>query len=712
MTDQNRPQNRLIREKSPYLLQHARNPIDWYPWCEEAFRKAHDEDKPVFLSIGYSSCHWCHVMEHESFEDDEVAALMNRSFVAIKVDREERPDIDSLYMAVCQSLTGSGGWPLTTIMTPDKKPFFAGTYFPKQSWHGRPGLMELLRILADAWKTDKEDLVQAGDRITKSLRDFISSPRSGSLSEGHLEQAYQMLERSFDGANGGFGAAPKFPIPHQLSFLLRWWKRSGEKKALEMVERTLDAMMRGGIYDHLGFGFHRYSTDPRWLVPHFEKMLYDQALIALAFIDAYQATSKPDYAKAAREIFAYVLRDMTSPEGAFYSSEDADSEGREGKFYTWTLDEIMEILGDGDLLARYYGVTESGNFEGENIPHVPVRPEEFARDNNIEPERLEEKLERSRRKLFEHREKRTHPFKDDKILTDWNGLMIAALARGAQAFNEKQYAVAARRAADFILKKMRGSAGQPDESQSLQSSQPGRMPDLSRPRLLHRYRDGDAAIAGYLNDHAFLVWGLIELYETTFEAIYLREALSLTEDMIRLFKDEKAGGFFLAARDDEQLPVNTKEVYDGALPSGNSVAAFDLVRLGRITGREDIIRHAEKTMESFGATISELPAAFSKFLIALDFAIGPTKEIVIAGEPDDEDTRKMLDAIRSRFIPGKVLILNAGGEAGRETGQLIPHVKDLKKIDGRATAYICENFRCKLPTTDLQEMVSLLDTGK
>ncbi len=690
-SDRENGHNRLIFEKSPYLLQHADNPVDWYPWGEEAFLKAKKEDKPIFLSIGYSACHWCQVMERESFEDEEVAQLMNKYFVAVKVDREERPDIDNIYMTVCQYMTGSGGWPLTIIMTPDKKPFFAGTYFPKQAKFGQPGLMETLSQVASLWEKDRPRVLQAGNQITKTVQDISSSPMGGSLTKENLKQAYQKFKDSFDETNGGFGRAPKVPSAHNLSLLLRWWKRSGEEKALIMVEKTLDAMWKGGMYDHLGFGFHRYSTDSKWLVPHFEKMLYDQAMLAIAYVEAYQATGKAQYAEVARQIFTYVLRDMTSPEGAFYSSENADSEGEEGKFYVWTQDEIKAILEEehGDLFCRFYGVTKKGNLEGSrSVLHLSRSFEEFARNEGMTPQELKKILEQSRQRLFTAREKRIHPSKDDKILTDWNGLMIAAFSKGAQALNEPEYADAARKAADFLLKELRRNDG----------------------RLLHRYREGEAALPGYVDDYAFLVWGLIDLYEATFEARYLQEALTFSDDMLKLFWDEKEGGFYFTGADNEKLIARMKDVYDGAIPSGNSVASLNLLRLGRITMRQELEEKAEQTIESFGKTISRSPNGFSQFLIALDFAVGPTKEIVIAGDLHQEDTNLMLHTIRRRFLPGKVLILHPEGEEGKAIEKIIPFVKGQNKINEKAAAYICENYTCKLPTTDVQKMISYIES--
>jgi hypothetical protein len=504
-----------------------------------------------------------------------------------------------------------------------------------------------------------------------------------------LEGAYKAFLSRFDGTYGGFNPAPKFPSPHNLSFLLRWWKRSRENDALVMVERTLQMMHRGGIHDHLGGGFHRYSTDPVWLIPHFEKMLYDQALLAIAYIDAYQATGKELYANVVEQIFEYVLRDMTSPEGGFYSAEDADTEGEEGKFYVWTTDEIKAVLDkmNAELFIKYYGLTNAGNFEkGSNVLHIAKDAGQFALEEGIDEDELREILYKSRNKLLNARAKRTHPFKDDKILTDWNGLMIAALAKGSQALGKPEYANAAGRAVDFILNNMRRVDG----------------------RLMHRCRDGEAEYPGYADDYAFLTWGLIELYEATFDAGYLQEAVNLTDEMLKLFWDNEHGGLFFTASDTEELIARTKEIYDGAMPSGNSVAALNLLRLGRMTINNDYEKRAEEIFKAFGDAVAQSPTGFAQLLIAVDFAIGPTKEIVITGELDDDTTQEMLRAIRERFIPNKVVILHPEGEEGKVIGEIVPFVEDMNKIGGKAAAYVCENYACKSPTTDVGELIIYL----
>lgn len=622
----NRPPNKLIREKSPYLLQHAYNPVDWHLWGDEAFNKASKEDKPIFLSIGYSTCHWCHVMEKESFEDADVARLMNETFVCIKVDREERPDIDSAYMAVCQMITGSGGWPLTIIMTADKKPFFAGTYIPKESRFGRTGM------------------------------------------------------------------------PDHLTFLLRYWKRTGDAQALSMTEKTLSAIRLGGIYDHIGFGFHRYSTDSEWFLPHFEKMLYDQALIAMAYIEAYQATGKEEYKKTAEEIFAYVLRDMADKDGGFYSAEDADSEGEEGRFYQWTAEEIRNTLGEDDagFIIKVFNLEVEGNFADEatgirsrrNILHRKRPLAEMAAVFNTTEAEIKNRIETARQRLFDAREKRVHPHKDDKILTDWNGLMIAALAKGGSVFNEPVYIKAAKKAADFILKKMRHANG----------------------RLYHRCRDGEAALSGFLDDYAFFIWGLIELYEATFEVSYLKLALEFNNILLNQFWDKNNGGFYLTSDDVDVVLIRKKEIYDGATPSGNSAAMLNLLRLGRMTGSAEFEQKAAQISRCFSKVVSQSPHGYTFFMSALNFVLGPANEVVVAGDIKKDDAKDMIDAIRRQFLPNTVAVFRPCDEDAAEIIKIARFAKDLLCIDSRATAYVCSNYNCKMPTTDAGEMISLLNT--
>jgi uncharacterized protein YyaL (SSP411 family) len=662
--------NRLIKEKSPYLLQHAYNPVDWYPWGPEAFEKARKEKKPIFLSIGYSACHWCHVMEEEVFDDPAVARLMNEVFVCIIVDREERPDIDNLYMVASQMLTGRGGWPLNIIMTPGKKPFFAATYIPRESRFGRLGMVELVPRINEAWTERKDEVLKSADEITEELAEVSLAPDAppGLIGEEPgtetLEAAYKELSEFFDPDYGGFSDRPKFPKPHNLFFLLRYWKSTGEAEALEMVERTLNSMRRGGIYDHVGFGFHRYSTDREWLVPHFEKMLHDQALIALAYVEAYQATGNIDYEQTAREIFTYVLRDMTSPPGGFYSTEDADTEGEEGRFYLWSYEEITRVLSprETELAVKLFNVTREGNSTdavtgektGANILHLKMPLKEMAKELDSTEGELKGRLESARIKLFEARKKRIRPHKDDKVLTDWNGLMIAALAKGSRAFTEPRYEAAAEKAAEFILKNMRTEG-----------------------RLLHRWREGEAAVDGFLDDYAFFIWGLIELYEATFRVDYLRAALELNDLLIEKFWDETEGGFYFTAVDSADLPVRTKQPYDGALPSGNSVAMYNLLRLGRITADPSLEEKAARLLRALSRDLSRAPSAFTQLMVALGFALGPTYEVVIAGDSPEITT-----------VAG--------------------FTKDKKGRGGKATAFVCINYTCHRPTTDKLKMLEQL----
>jgi len=691
--------NQLINESSPYLRQHAHNPVGWYPWGPEAFERAQRENKPIFLSIGYSTCHWCHVMAHESFEHPEVAKLMNEAFVSIKVDREERPDIDNVYMSACQVMTGSGGWPLSIIMTPDKKPFFAATYIPRESRFGLIGMMELIPHIKELWATRRGEALSLSNKIATALQQTSQNIAGEGLDEAILELAYEQLAKRFDEQHAGFGSAPKFPTPHNLLFLLRHWKRGGNQAALDMVEKTLQAMRRGGIYDHVGFGFHRYSIDSQWFVPHFEKMLYDQAMLAMAYTEAYQATGKEDYRKTAREVFTYVLRDMPAPEGGFCSAEDADSEGEEGKFYLWTKEEVRQALGndEADFVAKVFNIEKDGNFveqatgrrSGVNILHLRKMLGELASDLNLSQQDLQAHLEVIRQKLFAHREKRVHPMKDDKILTDWNGLMIAALAKGARAFDEPEYAEAACRAADFIL----GSVRKPDG------------------RLLHRYRDSQAGVQANLDDYAFLVWGLIELYEAIFNTKYLNVALELTNDILRHFWDEDGGGLYLTPDDGESLFVRKKEIYDGAIPSGNSVAMLNLLRLGHMTATSDLEEKAVRIGSAFSGSVKQLPSAHTQLMVALDFGIGPCYEVVIAGNAQAEDTKAMIKALRTRFLPNKVVLLNPGERKSPEIARLAAFTKNQLSINGRATAYVCMNYNCKLPTTAIDKMLQLLNVG-
>jgi len=688
----NRP-NRLIKEKSPYLLQHAYNPVDWHTWNEEAFEIARAENKPIFLSIGYSTCHWCHVMEKESFEDAEVAQLMNEAFVSIKVDREERPDIDHVYMTVSQMMTGSGGWPLTIVMTPDKKPFFAATYIPKGSRFGRTGMMELIPRIKEVWTNRHQDVLDSAENMTASLQSLEKESSGELLDAGVLDKAYQELSQRFDKTYGGFSGAPKFPTPHNLFFMLRYWRRADIQEALKMVEKTLQELRWGGIFDQVGFGFHRYSTDREWLVPHFEKMLYDQAMLALAYLETYQATGNTVYSDTAKEIFTYVLRDMRSPEGGFYSAEDADSEGVEGKFYVWTEQELREILpaDEADLIVRAFHVEKNGNFReeasgkslGANILYTGKSLADIASEMNLPAEKLKSKIDSARFRLFEARQRRIRPHKDDKILTDWNGLMIAAIARGAQVLGDKAYADAAQGAVGFILNELRKPDG----------------------RLLHRYREGEASIAAHLDDYAFLVWGLIETYEATFDARFLKLALELNKDMIRHFWDEQGGGLYFTSDDAENLIVRKKEVYDGALPSGNAVAMLNLLRLGRFTGDADLEDRAFKLQRVFSKQVRQFPSGYTQFLTAVDFGLGSSHEVVIAGSLG---AKEMLDALRSRFSPNQVLVFRPAGEESAGIDAVAAFAKNYGPVGGKATAYVCSGHACKDPTTEVKNLLAML----
>lgn len=673
--------NKLIHEKSPYLLQHAHNPVDWYPWGEEAFRKAQREGKPIFLSLGYSCCHWCHVMERESFEDEEVAEVLNKDFVSIKVDREERPDIDHIYMNVCQALTGSGGWPLTIIMTPDKKPFFAGTYFPKKARMGYPGIMDILEKTVESWSSKRESLLEASDNILEHLKSDSGDAPVGEPAMETTAKAFQGFKSHFDSEYGGFGRAPKFPTPHNLQFLLRYWKLTNDSGALEMVEKTLTSMYKGGIYDHVGFGFSRYSTDRKWLVPHFEKMLYDNAQLAIAYLETCMATGKRQYGEVARQIFEYVLRDMTSPEGGFYSAEDADSEGVEGKFYVWSPNEATEVLGEAAAVEfnGYYGINDKGNFEEKSIPNLLHNEEAFRKI-------AENPVEAYRKKVFDAREKRVHPYKDDKILTSWNGLMIAALAIGARVLGNKEYSEAAERGVRFIISKLVRTDG----------------------RLLARYREGEAAYLGYLDDYAFLVWGLIELYEATFKTGYLKLALDLNKDMLKYFHDRDNGGLYLYGSDSEQLIVRPKDVYDGATPSGNSVAALNFLRLGRLTGDSELEDKAHEQLSAFGALIEDYPMGYTHMLMTLLFINSKANEIVIVGSREDQNSRRMLELANTRFLPFTTVIFKDEDAVAAGITSIAAYTEGQIMIEDKATAYICENFACRAPVTDITELEGLM----
>ena len=677
--------NRLSDEQSPYLLQHANNPVDWYPWGEEAFKKAKELDRPIFLSIGYSTCHWCHVMEHESFEDDSVAKLLNDGFISIKVDREELPEIDHVYMTVCQAMTGGGGWPLTIIMTPAKEPFFAGTYFPKDKRGGRSGLFQILPMITDAWTSKRQDIMTSVGQVKNYLDQLNSKPAGNDFSMELINGAYDQFRNGFDEEYGGFFNAPKFPSPHNLIFLMRYHHSFDNKIALEMATKTLKQMRLGGIYDHIGFGFHRYSTDRHWLVPHFEKMLYDQAMIAMAYTEAYHITGEDIFAQTANEIFTYVLRDMTASEGGFFSAEDADSEGEEGKFYIWTEQEIKDVLGEnyGKEFNDIFSITTPGNYKDEssgkqtrlNIPHL----KNYNSNGN-------NNLDSAREKLFNIREKRIHPLKDDKILTDWNGLMIAALAKASIVLNEPGYLDAAEKAAKFVLDSI--SKGE---------------------RLLKRYRNGVAALDAHLDDYAFMAWGLLELYEATFLTKYLSQALDLMNIMVEDFWDDKNGGFFLGSDQSEKLIVRSKTAYDGAIPSGNSVAVMNMVKLTRITGNTKWAELAEKTMRAFSEDVNRMPTGYTLMLTGFMFDTQNSKEIVIVGDSRNRNTIKFLHTIRTSYAPHKVLLFKDTSVSENRLEQLANWTSTQNSINGKPTAYVCKNFACNQPTADIQTALSFIN---
>lgn len=686
--------NRLIREYSPYLRQHARNPVDWYPWSPQAFIKAAAEDKPIFLSIGYSTCHWCHVMGKESFSDIQVADLMNDTFVNIKVDREERPDLDNIYLTACQALTGSAGWPMTIILTPDKKPFFAGTYFPKESRYGRMGMIQLINQIGDIWKNRKEKALNAADQVMKALAETV--PEVGRTpGQKAIGETFKALSSHFDERSGGFGTAPKFPSPGNLLFLLRYWKSTGKSIALKMVEKTLDNMRNGGVYDQIGFGFHRYSTDDRWLVPHFEKMLYDQALMAMVYTEAYQATGRESYGRTAREILTYTMRDMRHEDGSFYSAEDADTDGVEGIYYTWKAEEIDSILEEHEaaVLRKTFGITDRGNYisetgqeAGDNILFRKLEPEELASSMDMAVTEVEQTLEASVKKLFTARQERSRLARDEKILTDWNGLMIAALAKAAAAFDDVSLAKEAERTAEDVLKTMKG---------------PNR-------KLMHRRMNGVVGIDGFLDDYAFLAWGFLELYQATFKARYLKAAMAISEDMHSLFWDEKNGGYFFTPLGGEQLLLRQKIISDLSVPSGNSVAAMINLRICRLTADPRMEERVAAIGRAFSDQITNNPTSAAFMAGVLLHALGPSIETVVVGDPGEESTIKMLSALRKSYSPQVVMAFLPSDPNSSEMLDLVPFAKELKTFENETTAFICIDFICRNPTTSVDSMMNII----
>jgi hypothetical protein len=704
--------NRLEREKSPYLLQHADNPVDWFPWGEEAFAKARTENKPIFLSIGYSTCHWCHVMAHESFENAEVAAVMNREFVNIKVDREERPDVDRVYMTFVQATTGGGGWPMSIWLTPELKPFVGGTYFPPEDRWGQPGFTKVLERIAGAWKQDHAKISEQGTRIIAALEEGAAGVKSGPaqrLGRKTLDAAYQQIARGYDAHEGGFGVAPKFPRPVTLNFLARVYARDREsdsgKHALEMNLFTLHKMAGGGMHDHLGGGFHRYSVDAYWHVPHFEKMLYDQAQMAVAYIEAFQITREPVFERVARDTLEYVRRDMTAKNGGFFSAEDADSvvpdnpaKKAEGAFYVWDKKEIDAALGEAaEIFNLHYAVKPEGNVHAGGDPHgeftgknilielgsIAETAKHFGKDEN----EVRDVLAKARRTLFEQRATRPRPHLDDKIITAWNGLMISAFARAAQVFGDPAYLEAATAAARFLRAELY---------------------DDARKVLFRNYREGRSAVEGFADDYAFLVQGLLDLYESSFDVAWLRWAVELQEIQDRLFFDIEHGGYFSGAGKDPSILLRLKEDNDSAEPAASSVAALNLLRLAQIRNEGAAYERAEKTIDAFAPQIGHFPSAMPQMLVALDLSLSSPRQIVIAGAADSEDTRALLAEVHRHFVPHKVLLLADGGEGQRCLEDKLEALRAMKPVEGRAAAYVCENFTCKAPVTDPKALGELL----
>jgi len=678
--------NRLVFASSPYLQQHAYNPVNWYPWGEEAFAAARRDNKPILLSIGYSTCHWCHVMEHECFADEAIARLINEHFIAIKVDREERPDIDSVYMAAVQRMTGNGGWPLNVFLTPDRQPFYGGTYFPPDDQGGRPGFPKVLNSLAEAWQTRHEKVLEASASLTQAIQRGTVPDSVTNLTVDTLRKAYEQMRQSFDAANGGFGHAPKFPQAHMLQFLLHYAQRTGAAPATDMVETTLDHMARGGIDDQLGGGFHRYSTDAQWRVPHFEKMLYDQAINARAYLEAMQATGTAADGEVARAIFAYVLRDLVAPGGAFFAAEDADSEGEEGRFYTWSRGEIIDTVGpsSGASIADLFAVTEPGVLPGGRSPlSIPQPPAQFAAQRQLDPQRFQKTLADVRTQLLAARRRRPRPLRDDKIITAWNGLMISSLAYGSVVLDDPQYGAAAARAADFILTNLQHDG-----------------------RLLRSYRDGASATPGYLDDYSCFILGLTDLYSATFNLRWLREAERLTREMQRLFA-APGGGLQSRAGDHEALIAAVDETDDGALPAAQSVAAVVLLRLGRLTMNRSFEAQGRAILAAHSADIARAPTAHTEMLLALDFVLGPSREIVISGPSGTAGTQALLQVVAHHYLPRAVLALHPPNDSGIEA--LVPFLKQQPMLNDRPTAYVCENYVCKLPTNDAAKLAALLE---
>jgi uncharacterized protein YyaL (SSP411 family) len=681
--------NRLAGETSPYLLQHAHNPVDWYPWGPEAFEKARAEDRPILLSVGYSACHWCHVMERESFEDHEIAKLMNDLFVSIKVDREERPDVDQIYMQAVQAMTGHGGWPMTVFLTPEGVPFYGGTYFPPEDRHGLPSFPRLLRAVADSYQNRRGEVVESGRQLVDRIRQgerLRESPQL--LTDEVLVVAFTALSGEFDERQGGVGGAPKFPQPMNWEFVLRFWKRTGNQRAGEMLRLTLTKMAHGGIYDQIGGGFHRYSVDDRWLVPHFEKMLYDNSQLARLYLHAWLATEDPEYRRIAEETLDYVRREMTHAEGGFFSTQDADSEGEEGKFFLWNSGEIRQALGDSDeakAALGYWGVNDGANFEGRNILCVPRDPAEVAARLGLSRERLADLIAGARARLYSERERRVHPGRDEKVLAGWNGMMCRAFAEAGRALGRRDYTEVATRNAEFVLRAMRKAA-----------------------RLLRTWKDGEAKLLAYLEDYAMVADGCLAVYEATFDRRWIEEVRGLAEEMLRLFWDDRQEGFFDTGSDHEPLVVRPRNLFDNAVPCGSSVAAEVLLRLALLTGEEKYERLGLRVLRPMADLMSRYPTGFGRFLCALDFHLGPVAEVALVwpGGPDQERLRPLLDEVFGRYLPNRVVVGAADGDRGASTG--IPLLETRPAIRGRPTAYVCRRYVCQAPTTVPEELARQL----
>lgn len=678
--------NRLIHESSPYLLQHAHNPVDWHPWGEEAFQKAKSENRPILLSIGYSACHWCHVMEKESFENEQIAALMNANFVSIKVDREERPDLDEIYMSAVQMLTGRGGWPMTVFLTPERKPFFGGTYFPPEDRHGMPGFPRILNAVAQAYHERPADVTKSVEQIVGALgrmTNLVESDRP--FAPAIIVESAENLSQAYDSEHGGFGQAPKFPNAGVFELFLRAHRNSKSRRLLDMIVHTLTQMAEGGIYDHLGGGFHRYSVDEKWLVPHFEKMLYDNAQLLRSYAQAFSITGTALFKQVVAETEGYLLREMLHPEGGFYSTQDADSEGEEGKFFVWTEDEAMQILGEeaGQIFCRVYDVSEFGNFEGKNILHPVLTLEQAARFFRKEVIEIARVIAEAKKKLFAEREKRVKPFRDEKILASWNGLMLSGFAEAGKILDDPSSLAAARKTVDFIFTRM-----------------------FRDGLLLHTYKDGQAKLLGYLDDYAFVAAGLLDLYEVTLERSDLQRAIDLAETMIREFWDDIDGAFFYTGRSHEALISRTKPAFDGSVPSGNAVATQLLVRLYHYTGREEYLKRAEKTLRIYHAAMEQQPFGFAHMLSALDFYLEKPKEIVLMGKRDDPPAMDLLRKIHSLYLPNQTLQMI---DPDQSLEKVSPLLAGKGQLNGRPTVYACHNFTCSRPVTEWKDVKKLLE---